>query len=140
MAGRPDWLLTLFDLLFLAIGVAVIVCFIRQLVLTAGVGPTLVEISDHPLLREGSTSCWYRSRDGSACGPWRSRWFAGRRPTYRQGTNARTEAREVRRLELFRREGFEIRPGEPFQAECGVSVPACASTRSAPSTMKSTGN
>ena len=46
--------------------------------------------------------------------------------TYRQGTNTRTETREVRRLAVFRREAFEIRPGEPFQAECSVCVPAGA--------------
>jgi hypothetical protein len=126
LARQPDWLLTLFILPFLVIGIALIVCFVRQLVVATGVGPTLVEISDHPLLPGGE----YRllvSQSGRLDMRSLEVWLACREEaTYRQGTNARTETREVRRLAVFRREAVAIRPGERFQAECSVRVPADA--------------
>jgi len=126
LAGQPDWLLTLFILPFLAIGIALVVCFVRQLVVATAVGPTLVEISDHPLLPGGE----YRllvSQSGRLNMRSLEVWLACREEaTYRQGTNARTETRQVRRLPVFRREALAILPGEPFQAECSVCVPAGA--------------
>jgi hypothetical protein len=43
--------------------------------------------------------------------------------TYRQGTDTRTETREVFRVELFRRENFEIRGGMPHECEIDLKVP-----------------
>ena len=126
LAQQPDWLLTLFILPFLAIGVALIVCLVRQLVQALAVGLTLVEISDHPLLPGGE----YRllvSQSGRLAMRSLEVWLSCREEaTYRQGTNARTETREVRRLPVFRREGLALDRGQPFQAEGCVRVPAGA--------------
>ena len=51
--GNPDWFLTMFLVPFLAVGVFLLVLFVRQIVIATGIGPTLVEISDHPLLPGG---------------------------------------------------------------------------------------
>ncbi|MFZ5830565.1 MAG: DUF3592 domain-containing protein, partial [Planctomycetota bacterium] len=48
--GQPDWFQTLFLVPFALIGVGLIIWFVRQLLVTTGVGPTLAEVSDHPLL------------------------------------------------------------------------------------------
>jgi hypothetical protein len=43
--------------------------------------------------------------------------------TYRQGTNTRTESREVFCREIFCREGFEVEKGLPFETEVDFEVP-----------------
>ncbi len=53
LAGRPDWFLTIFLVPFMAVGIVSIVIFVRQLLVTTGVGPTRLEISDHPLFPGG---------------------------------------------------------------------------------------
>ena len=123
LAGRPDWLRTLFILPFLAIGVALIVCFIRQLVVATGVGPTLLEISEHPLLPGGEYRLLLSQSGRLNMRSLEVAMVCREEATYRQGTNTRTEFREVRRVEVFRREGFEIRHGGPLEVECPVHVP-----------------
>ena len=49
LAGNPDWFGTLFLIPFVLIGLAIIVYFLRQLLVVAGIGPTRIEISAHPL-------------------------------------------------------------------------------------------
>ena len=123
-AGAPDWLMTLFIVPFLVVGVALVVVFARLLRQTAGIGPTLVEISDHPLL-PGHGYRLFLSQSGNltlksievslAC---------EEEAVFRQGTNARTESREVFRQSLHAGGGAIIRPGEPLEAECDLPIPA----------------
>ena len=53
LAGNPDWILTFFSIPFVLGGLFLIVYFFRQLLVTAGIGPTLLEISNHPLYPGG---------------------------------------------------------------------------------------
>ena len=124
LAGAPDWLMTLFIVPFLVVGVALVAVFARLLRQTAGIGPTLVEISDHPLL-PGKGYRLFLSQSGNltlksievalAC---------EEEAVFRQGTNARTESREVFRQSLYSAAGASVRPGEPLEAECDLPIPA----------------
>ncbi len=124
LAGTPDWLMTLFIVPFLVVGVALVVVFARLLRQAAGIGPTLVEISDHPLL-PGKGYRLFLSQSGNltlesievslAC---------EEEAVFRQGTNARTESREVFRRSLYACPGAIVRPGEPLEAECDLPIPA----------------
>jgi hypothetical protein len=120
------WFLTLFIIPFVAAGMGLIVLFVRQILLTAGIGPTLVEISDHPLA-PGGQYCLFFSQPG------RLKFnlldvalVCEEQATYRQGTNTRTENRRVYRQELFRQEGFEVQPAAPLEKQCEFTVPAGA--------------
>ncbi|OHB68171.1 MAG: hypothetical protein A2V70_19695, partial [Planctomycetes bacterium RBG_13_63_9] len=124
--GRPDWFLTLFVVPFALVGIALIVYFVRQFLVTTGVGPTLVEISDHPL-HPGQKCQLFVSQSGRlTLNSIRVLLVCQEEATYRQGTDTRTETREVYRQEVFRRENFEVRRGLPFKAECELDVPAGA--------------
>lgn len=123
LAHRPDWLLTLFVLPFLGIGIALIVCFVRQLLVTTGVGPTLLEISGHPLLPGMQYQLFVSQSGHLKLKSLELFLVCEEEATYRQGTNTRTETREVFRQSMFRRNDFEIRPGEPFETECSLVVP-----------------
>jgi hypothetical protein len=85
-----------------------------------------VEISDHPL-RPGEECRLFVSQAGRLkMNSLEVLLVCEEAATYRQGTDTRTETREVCRQEVFRREGFEVRHGMPFEAECELVVPAGA--------------
>ncbi len=122
--GHTDWLMTLFTLPFLGIGAALVVVFVKQLRHNAGVGPTLLEISDHPLV-PGHNYRVYLSQTGNLklksvdiC------LTCEEEAVFSQGTNARTESREVFRKKVFSIADAVIRPSEALEAECDLPVPA----------------
>jgi hypothetical protein len=124
--GRPDWFLTLFIVPFVLVGIAAIVFFIRQFLVTTGIGPTWVEISDHPL-HPGQRCRLFVCQSGRlSVNSIKVLLVCQEEATYRQGTNTRRETRQVYQAEVFRREGFEVQRGLPFEAECELSVPAGA--------------
>ncbi len=103
---RPGWLATLLCVPFVLIGLGSIAVFLRQLLKTAGIGPTLVEISDHPI-DPGRRYRAVVSQSGRLkVKSLRVSLACVETATYRQGTNTRTESQEVYRQELFRRENF----------------------------------
>ncbi len=124
LAGKP-WLLTLFVVPFLLIGVGAIVYFLRRLLVAAGIGPTRLEISEHPLQPGGQYRLFFSQSGRLRIKALRVSLACEEAATYRQGTNARTETRQVYRQELFRREDFEI-SGQPFESDIELSLPAGA--------------
>jgi hypothetical protein len=123
LAGRPDWFLTLFAIPFILIGLGAVAVFFRQLLLTTGIGPTLVEVSNHPLEPGGQCRVFLSQSGRLTINALRVSLVCEEAATYRQGTNTRTETQEVYRRELFRREGFAIESGLPFETEIELSVP-----------------
>jgi hypothetical protein len=129
--GAPDWVLIGFLIPFLAVGVGLIVVFVRQLVLATAVGPTLLEISDQPL------------RPGRACdvllwqtGRMRLNWLevllaCDEEATFRHGTNTRNESHRAYQQSVFRRDDpadgarLDVQR-EPFTARFAAEVPAGA--------------
>jgi hypothetical protein len=122
-AGTPDWLMTLFIARFLAVGVALVVVFARLLRQTAGIGPTLVEISDHPLLPGRGYRLFFSQSGNLTLKTIEVSLACEEEAVFRQGTNARTESREVYRRPLHEIVGATIRPGEPLEAECDLPIP-----------------
>ena len=123
LAGSPDWLMTLFAVPFLGVGIALVLVFVRLLRQTAGIGPTLLEISDHPLL-PGKGYRLFLSQSGNLTMKSIAVWLTcEEEAVFRQGTNARTESREVFRQSLYSGGGAIIRPGEPLEAECDLPIP-----------------
>ncbi len=124
LRGEPDWFLTLFTIPFVLGGIALIFLFFRQLLITTGVGATRVEISAHPL-HPGQQCRLLVSQSGRLrVNSLDVLLVCQEEATYRQGTNTRTETREVHSQNVFRQEGFEVRPGVPFESECELIVPA----------------
>ncbi len=123
LEGRPNWIETFVVTPFALVGLFLIFVLFRQLLITTGVGPTLLEISNHPLY-PGRTYELFLSQAGrlrlhslelSMVGTEAAR--------YRQGTDTRTETRCVHRQSLFRREKFEIHGGVPLEVRCRLDVP-----------------
>jgi hypothetical protein len=123
-AGAPDLLMTLFIVPFLAVGVALVVVFLRLLRRTAGIGPTLVEISDHPLLPGHGYRLFLSQSGNLTLKSIEVSLTCEEEAVFRQGTNARTESREVFRQSLYAGADAIIRPGEPLETECDLPIPA----------------
>ena len=124
LARNPDWLMTLFSVPFLVVGAALVVVFARLLRHAAGIGPTLLEISDHPLL-PGKRYRLFLSQSGNLrLESIQVLLVCEEEAVFRQGTNARTESREVFRQSLYGAASAIIRPGEPLEAECDLPIPA----------------
>jgi hypothetical protein len=122
MAGPVGWFLAIFLPLGM-IGLGAIGLFLRQLLVAARIGPTLLEISGHPL-RPGSRCRLFLSQSGRlVLRNLRVSLVCDETATYRQGTNSRTETQEVERRELFRRPQLPIERGLPFETELDVNVP-----------------
>lgn len=121
--GRPDWLLTALLMPFVAVGAWLIYFAFQQLIVRTGIGPTFVEISDHPLL-PGKTYQVCLSQSGRlTINRLAVQLVCEERATYQQGTNSRTDVRRVYQQEVFRREAFEVRPGSPLEQELTVTIP-----------------
>ena len=91
MAHKPDWFLTFFVVPFAAIGLGAIVVLFRKLLVTTGIGPTLVEISDHPLRPGGQYRAFLSQSGRLSVNVLRVSLVCEEVATYRQGTNARSE-------------------------------------------------
>jgi hypothetical protein len=120
---KPDWFLTVFIIPFVLVGIALIFLFVRRLLVIAGVGPTLLEISSHPLQPGGDYRIFLSQSGRLAFHSLRVSLLCEESATYRQGTNTRKETQEVYREEIFRREAFSIERGLPFETEMMLSVP-----------------
>lgn len=121
--GEPDWLLVALLVPFALGGVWLAVYLSRQILLAAGVGPTRIEISSHPLL-PGEPYEVFLSQMGRLDMQSLEIWLAcDERATFRQGTDTRTETRRVYQRRCFVREDFEIAQGLPFESRCQVTVP-----------------
>ncbi len=123
LEGQPDWFLTALVVPFAAIGVLAMYSLFRLLLLATAIGPTSLEISDHPLL-PGETYRIYLSQAGRlSVQSLTLLLICDEEATYRQGTDTRTEQRRVLEQTLFSREAFEILPGLPYEHECELRFP-----------------
>ena len=121
--GKPEWLLIGLLIPFVAGGVGLVVYLVRQILITTGVGPTRLEISEHPLA-PGKPYEIFLSQAGRLTMQSLEVWLAcDERATYRQGTDTRTETRRVFEDRCFVRENFQILQGLPFESRCRVQVP-----------------
>ncbi len=121
--GEPDWILTVFITPFVAGGVALAVYLGRQILIATGVGPTRIEISQHPLT-PGNQYEIFLSQAGRLSMNSLEVWLTcDEKATYRQGTDTRTESRRVFQERCFLREGFDVQQGIPFESRCQICVP-----------------
>jgi hypothetical protein len=123
VAGERVWNITLLSLPFAAIGGWAVVLLVRQLLVATGIGPMLLEISDHPLVPGGRYRLFLSQSGWLSVKTLRASLTCEEAATYRQGTDARTETREVHRQELLRQTDFEIRGGAPFERDIDLNIP-----------------
>jgi Protein of unknown function (DUF3592) len=123
IAGKPDWILTIFTIPFVLGGLFLIVYFLKKLLVTAGIGPTRLEIADHPLRPGGEYQIFLSQSGNLTINSLSISLVCQEKATFRQGTNTRTEHRPVYSLNLFSRENFQIPPGLPYETNFLLKMP-----------------
>ena len=126
IAADPAWPFWLCLSLAILAGWGLVFLFVRQLLLTSGVGPTFIEISNHPLSPGKSYDLLLSQNGRVSMRSLELYLICEEQSTYRQGTDTRTERRRVFQQSLWRREDFQIEQGENLEARCPLSVPPLA--------------
>jgi hypothetical protein len=121
--GEPDWWLTIFVIPLLAGGMFCLVLFVRRMLVAANIGPTLVEISAHPLVPGGMYEIYLSQAGRLAVKSYRLKLVCEEVATYRQGTNTRKTTRRVFEQSLVECESFKIRQGLHFESRSRLHVP-----------------
>lgn len=126
LAGRPEWILTITALIFVTIGIWSVTYFIRQMLVHTGIGPTHVEISEHPLY-PGHTYEVFMSQAGRLeVNRLTLALVCEEEATFHQGTDVRTERQRIAEYEVFCRDDFRIEPGAAFEHQCQLPIPESA--------------
>ncbi len=122
-AGAADPYLTALVIPFALIGVGALVYLFRLLFLATAIGPTSLEVSDHPLL-PGSRCQVYLTQAGRLyVESLEVALVCLEEATYSQGTDTRTERRCVFRQSIFAAGDFRIDPSRPYESQCELRFP-----------------
>src|SRR6185503_10814707 len=123
IAGRQEWLLVLFLIPYWCVSTWSVRSLLQLIVLNTGMGNTTVEISELPLI-PGREYQVFIAQDGHVTMKSLRLWLVcEEEATYTQGTDIRTEVREVYRQACLERSEFRIDPGVPFTDQCVIRVP-----------------
>jgi len=123
MGGTTDWLLIALLVPFAAVGIGGVAMLVRSVILATSVGPTQIEISDHPLL-PGATYDVLLGQGGASL--FRSIDMVlemEESATFRQGTDTRTQRLVVYRQPLGNWRRVQPVPGGNFGARVSVTIP-----------------
>lgn len=121
--GNPDWFQTFFVIPFALIGGGLIATIVRQILIDTGVGPTIVEISGHPLYPGRQYELFISQTGRLKLESLEVLLVCEEEATYRQGTDTRTAVRRVCEQRVLHIESPDFRPGEPFETKASLDVP-----------------
>ena len=97
--------------------------FMRQMLRIAGLGPTVVELSKHPLTPGDTVQMFLEQPGRLRLNLLDVKLVCEEEATFDQGTNIRTERKNVYEQRLFRKRGIEIKPKSSFHDEFELQLP-----------------
>jgi hypothetical protein len=124
--GSHEWLLTALLVGFWAVCFWSIREFLQLLLQSSGMGQTTLEISELPLAPGGEYQIWLVQQGNLKIRSLDVSLICEEEATFTQGTDIRTETREVYRQLCFERRDFDIETGRPFSEMCRFAVPITA--------------
>ena len=123
-SANPEWFLSFLLIPFFLVGGWAIYYFLHQLVVHTGMGPTILEISNHPLFPGGCYDLLLSLAGNLRLKSLELHLVCEEEATFHQGTDVRHETRPVYRLQLYRQSNFRIEPGVPYEQPLQFSIPA----------------
>ena len=123
LGGRIDWWLFALLVPFLGVGIGGVVLFIQRLFLATVVGPTQVEISDHPLVPGGRYDVLLAQGGTGTFRHLEMSLELEEQATFRQGTDTRTEHVTVWRKRVVEFRDVSPAPDARFEAWVTIEVP-----------------
>jgi hypothetical protein len=118
-----DWKTGITLLPFLAAGGYLAYLAGRGLLVSLGVEPTVVEISDYPVFPGGKYEVYVSQGGRHFIKRFTVVLVCDEEATFRQGTNSRTHTHRTAEIEIFRREGIAAEGGVPFAARFEFRMP-----------------
>ena len=100
--------------------------FVRQLLKLTSIGPTVLEISDYPVVPGGVYQIQLSQSGRLRIQLLDITLVCYEEATFKQGTNIRTERKSVYSHRLFRRRGVNVDASRSFQTEFEMHVPSGA--------------
>jgi hypothetical protein len=123
-SGAPSWFLLVVLIPFAAVGIWAGRWFFRLLRRVTGLGPTIIEISQLPLL-PGEIFSLYLCQYGRVAFRKLNVWLVCyEEATYQQGTDVRTERASVLRHKLLGCEDCGATPENPLELDCQFVLPS----------------
>ena len=116
LGGAASATLAVVALAFLATGISSVYYLVRQTLATSGVGPTRIEISDHPLKAGGTYDVFLSQAGGREIESLDVSLVCDEVTTYRQGTDTRTETRRVYEQPVLANPRVSVAKGKNFEA------------------------
>ena len=123
VAGDADWILIVALFPFLAFGIWLFVNLCRQFWRTSGIGPTRIEISDHPLRPGGEYALFIAQTGSMHLKNLEVTLLCEEEATYRQGTNTITDTQAVVCDRVLSQADISMGPGQPYEEHCQLQVP-----------------
>lgn len=124
--GRPEWFLTVFLLPYWGVAGGSVYYLIRLIWIHTGMGPTTIEISDHPLIPGREYQVSLSQHGHITVRKLQLVLRCEEDVTYRQGTDLRSESRVVYEHTLLVAENLKIEPSAAYQQSCKLEIPASA--------------
>jgi hypothetical protein len=124
--GSHEWLLSVLLPGFWAVCFWAVREFLQLLLQSTGMGQTTLEISDLPLAPGGEYRAWLVQQGNLKMRSLEVSLICEEEATFTQGTDIRTETREVYRQLCFERRDFAIETDQPLSEVCRIAVPISA--------------
>ena len=126
LSGNPRWVLAFLLLPFGGIGIWAFRYFLDALRQTAGVGATIVEISDHPLRPGANYELFVAQLGRLSLRRLRVELICEEETMFRQGTDVRIDRHVVFTKILCTERDLSIDPHRPWEQELQLDLPADA--------------
>jgi len=124
--GQSKWLLTFLVVPFVLASAWTLIALVRQVMQSIAIGPTHIEVSEHPFYPGGSFT-GYLSQTGRLSVRWMQvQLVCEEQAIYQQGTDTRRANCRVFRSTLFSQRKFEIRPQQAFETNFNMTLPLSA--------------
>jgi hypothetical protein len=121
--GRPRWILATLLIPFAWIGWWSLRFFLTQLRQRAGVGPTIVEISSHPLVPGQHYDLFVSQSGRLRLRRIEIKLTCEEETFYRQGTDVRVEKYVAFKLNLHRQQNVRVDPEAPWEQQLVLELP-----------------
>jgi len=121
--GRPRWILVSLLVPFAAIGIWSFRYFLAQLRKQAGVGPTIVEISHHPLYPGEPVEIFVSQSGRLRLKRIQVRLTCEEETFFRQGTDVRVERHEAFSDVLEKQRDVRVDPEAPWEQQLALNLP-----------------
>jgi len=122
--GRPRWVLTGLLLPFAGVGVWAFRYFLARFREMSGLGATIVEISEHPLLPGHDYQGYVAQFGRMHLRKLQVELICEEESTYRQGTDLRVEKKTIRCEKVLLDRGVTIDRQHPWEREFALKVPS----------------